>query len=300
MTRTFRLFMPDYGQLAEKEVYRRHLLVGERAVEEGLAKLEYAPRAGISELRLVHTERYVEALETGQPVDLACTGGVWFPGSLDIHLSVLGAYLGGLEAALTDGIAGIPAGGGHHAFPEHGGALCPMNDVAIGIHWLRRRGIRKILVLDLDAHFGNGTAACIPNDPDVFLFDYHGHVSAFSRPDTPHLFRNFHAEPDARLYLQSLRKELPRVLDDFQPELCIYGAGMDVFLGTPNPPLRLRFPDIEKRDTFVFDTLADRQIPVAYVHSGGYAGLETVVSLHLFTARAAFASLGRYEGFRVQ
>lgn len=284
---TIPLYMPKYSLLAEKDVYLRHLLVGERAVVEGIATLEYAPSPEVETLLSVHTPAYVEALKTGEPPELASTGGVWFPGYLEIHLSVLGAYLGGLDAALVGGVAGIPAGGGHHAFPEHGGALCPINDVAIGIHHLRRNGIRRVLVLDLDAHFGNGTAACFPDDPELFLFDFHGHAQNFYHPDTPHLFGNFHDEPDARLYLQTLRKELPRVLDDFKPEVCVYGAGMDVFSGTPNPPLRLRIPDIEKRDFFVFESLSSRAVPVAYVHSGGYASLETVVNLHLITARAA-------------
>ena len=178
-------------------------------------------------------------------------------------------------------------GGGHHAYPDHGGALSPVNDIAIGVHYLRRRGVRRVLVLDLDAHFGNGTAVCLPNDPELFLFDFHGHASDFWNPDTAHLFKNFHNEPDARLYLQTLRKELPRVLAEFKPEFCIYAAGMDVFSGTPNPPLRLRTPDIEKRESFVFETLSNALVPVAYVHAGGYASLETMTGLHLITAREA-------------
>src|SRR5664279_3978590 len=224
-----RLFVPDYGVFAEKDVHRRHIVVGERAEAEGIATVECAPTASAEELSLVHTPEYVEALKSGEPYELASTGGDWFQGFLEISLSVLGNYLGAIDAALMDGVAGVAAGGGHHAFPDHGGALCPINDVAIGIHHLRRKGIRKVLVLDLDAHFGNGTAACIPNDPEVFLFDFHGPSSKFWNLDTPHLFKNFQGEPDASLYLRTLQKELPRVLDEFQPEICIYGAGKDVF-----------------------------------------------------------------------
>lgn len=286
-----RLFVPEYGVFAEKDVHRRHIVVGERAEAEGIVTLEHAPSANVEELSYAHTPEYIEALKTGEPYDLASTGGDWFPTFLEISLSVLGGYLGAVDAALTDGIAGVAGGGGHHAFPEHGGAICPVNDVAISIHHLRRNGIRKVLVLDLDAHFGNGTAACIPDDPDVFLFDFHGPSSKFWNLDTPHLFKNFQGEPDASLYLRTLRKELPRVLDEFQPEFCVFQAGMDVFSGTPNPPLRLKVPDIEKRDAFVFGTMVSRGIPVAYTHSGGYCSHETVVSLHLITARAAHKAL---------
>ena len=217
---TLRLFVPNYGPLADRDVYRRHIVAGERAEAEGVATLIPSQNAKVEDLLLAHTPEYVQALRSGQPADLAATGGEWFPGSIDVSLSVLGAFLGAIDSALTDGVAGMLGGGGHHAYPDHGGALSPVNDVAIGVHHLRRRGIRRVLVLDLDAHFGNGTTASFPNDPDLFLFDFHGHASDFWRPDTPHLFKSFRDEPDARLYLQALRKELPNVLGEFRPEVC--------------------------------------------------------------------------------
>jgi acetoin utilization deacetylase AcuC-like enzyme len=290
---TLRLFVPNYGPLAGRDVYRRHIIAGERAEAEGIATLTASQNARVEDLLLAHTPAYVEALRSGQPADLASTGGEWFLGSIDVWLSVLGAFLDAIDSALTDGVAGMLGGGGHHAYPDHGGALSPVNDMAIGVHHLRRRGIRRVLLLDLDAHFGNGTAASCPNDPDLFLFDFHGHASDFWHPDTPHLFRNFRDEPDARLYLQALQKDLPGVLGEFRPEACLYAAGMDVFSGTPNPPLRLRVPDIEKREAFVFGALSSRHVPVAYVHAGGYASLETLTALHLITARAAHRALSQ-------
>jgi len=290
---TLRLFVPNYGPLAGRDVYRRHIVAGERAEAEAIATLIPSQNAKVEDLLLVHTAEYVEALRGGQPADLASTGGEWFPGSVDVSLSVLGALLGAIDWALAHGVAGVLGDGGHHAYPDHGGALSPVNDLAIGVHHLRRRGIGRVLVLDLDAHFGNGTTASFPNDPDLFLFDFHGHASDFWRPDTLHLFKNFRDEPDARLYLQVLRKELPNVLDEFRPEACLYAAGMDVFSGTPNPPLRLRVPDIEKREGFVFEALSSREVPVAYLHAGGYASLETLTALHLITARAAHGALSQ-------
>lgn len=290
---TLPLFVPNYGPLADRDVYRRHIVAGERAEAEGIATPIPSQNAKVEDLLLAHTTEYVQALRSGQPADLASTGGEWFSGSIDVSLSVLGAFLDAIDSALTQGVAGMLGGGGHHAYPDHGGALSPVNDMAIGVHHLRLRGIRRVLVLDLDAHFGNGTTACFPDDPDLFLFDFHGHAADFWHPDTPHLFKNFRNEPDARLYLQALRKELPNVLGEFRPEACLYAAGMDVFSGTPNPPLRLRVLDIEKREAFVFETLSSRQVPVAYVHAGGYASLETLTALHLITARAAHRTMSQ-------
>ena len=288
-----RLYSPDFAMLAGQDVYRRHTVVGMRAAAEGIATIIHSEKALVEYLHDVHTSEYVDALRTGQPSDLASTGGNWFPGSLDIALSVLGALFGAIDASLSDGAAGMLGGGGHHAYPDCGGALSPVNDLAIGVHYLRRQGVRRLMVLDLDAHFGNGTAATFHNDPDLFLFDFHGHASNFQRPSTPHLFRNFHEELDGTLYLRTLQRELPRVLAEFQPEACLYAAGMDVFSGTPNPPLRLRFSEIERRETFVFETLSGRGVPVAYVHAGGYCSIETLADLHILTARAANRVISR-------
>ncbi|GLH65723.1 hypothetical protein [Geothrix edaphica] len=299
MIKTLHLFLPDFGPLAEKDVYRRHIVTGERAKAEGIATLTPSRSARIEDLLLVHTPKYIGALRSGEPPELASSGGVWFPSWIDVSLSVLGAFLDAIDSALVHGVSGMLGGGGHHAYPDHGGALSPVNDIAIGVHYLRSKGLRRVLVLDLDAHFGNGTVASFPDDPDLFLFDFHGHASDFGHPDTPHLFKNFRVEPDARLYLQALRKELPTVIDEFQPQACLYVAGMDVFSGTPNPPLRLKIPDIEKREAFVFEVLSNQKVPVAYVHAGGYASVETLVGLHMITARFAHGALTLYGSTRI-
>lgn len=286
-TKKLALFAPDYGSLSDQALCRRHLATGERAAAEGIARLEASPGASFDDLLLVHTPSYVDALRSGSPIDLACSGGTWSPEMIRISLSVMGAFMGAIKAALAEGTSGMLGGGGHHAYPDHGGALSFINELAIGVHQLRRQGIRRVLILDLDAHFGNGTTACFPEDPDLFLFDYHGRASDFGQSSTPHRFRSFWMDPDAKGYLAFLRGELPEVLDTFRPEICLYAAGMDVFSGTPNPPLRLRIPDIEQREAIVFETLSQRHIPVAYVHAGGYASLETLVDLHLITAGAA-------------
>jgi acetoin utilization deacetylase AcuC-like enzyme len=113
--RTLRLFVPNYLPLANQDVYRRHILAGERAEAEGIATLPPSQNARVEDLLLVHTPEYVEALRSGQPADLASTGGVWFLGCIDVSLSVLGAFLGAIDSALTDGVAGMLGGGGHHA-----------------------------------------------------------------------------------------------------------------------------------------------------------------------------------------
>ena len=118
---TLRLFVPNYGLLADRDVYRRHIVAGERAEAEGIATLIPSQNAKVEDLLLDHTPEYVEALRSGQPADLASTGGEWCPGGIDVSLSGFGAFLGAMDSALTDGVAGMLGGGGHHAYPDRGG-----------------------------------------------------------------------------------------------------------------------------------------------------------------------------------
>lgn len=174
---SLKLFIPDFGPLAAQPVYQRHLLVGERAVATGMATLFHPEPARVEDLLLFHSPEYVEALAQGVPDPLASSGGTWFPGLMDFARSIVGASFASIEAAARDGVSGLLGGGGHHAYPTRGGALSWVNEIGIGVHHFRRLGFQRVLVLDLDAHFGNGTVAGFPDDPDLFLFDLHGHAS---------------------------------------------------------------------------------------------------------------------------
>jgi acetoin utilization deacetylase AcuC-like enzyme len=280
------VFLPRFGYLSEVSVFKRNILCSELLQEESIAEVRSGRDAVADELKLFHTNSYVEALQTGIPQDLASSGFTWDPRLYQVVVSKAGSLLDAIDHALTWGVSGVLGGGGHHAHPGYGGALSPVNDIGIGVHYVRRHR-KKILVLDLDLHFGNGTTAGFPAEQDVFLFDYHGHASEYFEPKTPHLFRNLSSQPTGDNYLKLLREELPQVLDDFYPEFCLYLAGMDVFGGTPNAHLRLSVEGIIERENYVFSELAQRGIPTVYAHGGGYASEETVVRLHSITARAA-------------
>jgi acetoin utilization deacetylase AcuC-like enzyme len=263
--------------------------------DEHIAEVVSGRCATHEELQLFHVPAYLEALQTGKPNDLASSGFTWFPEMYDVSRSRVGCILDAVDTAVAAGISGALDGGGHHARPYSGGALSSINCVGVGVHYARRF-CRRVIVLDLDLHFGNGTTAGFPDDLELFLFDYHGHASDFFHPTTPHLFRNLAAEPEGGTYLSRLREDLPQVLDAFEPELCLYVGGMDVFAGTPNAHLRLSTDDIRAREGFVFSQMAERKIPVVYTLGGGYAANETVARHHLLTACAAADALRLYTG----
>ena len=76
--------------------------------------------------------------------------------------------------ALDRGVAVHLGGGYHHAFADHGEGFCPLNDVAVALRSLQRAGqVEAGVVIDLDVHHGNGTAAIFRDDPSVFTFSMH-------------------------------------------------------------------------------------------------------------------------------
>ncbi len=133
--------------------------------------------ANVDSLRLVHTCEYLDLLAAGA-LDAAAVRKLGVPWSTALWRRSRLAVQGTLEAAraaLEDGLAGNLAGGTHHAFPSHGEGFCVLNDVAIAIRVLQREGsIGRALVIDLDVHQGNGTAAIFEGDSGVFTFSVHG------------------------------------------------------------------------------------------------------------------------------
>jgi acetoin utilization deacetylase AcuC-like enzyme len=124
-----------------------------------------------------------------------------------------GGTLEAAEHALRAGIAMNLAGGTHHAFRTHGEGFCVLNDVAIAVAALRARGlVRRVAVVDLDVHQGNGTHALFAGDDDCFTFSMHG------RRNYP--FRKVAGRLDVELedgtadteYLEKLAAALPGVL----------------------------------------------------------------------------------------
>jgi acetoin utilization deacetylase AcuC-like enzyme len=252
-------------------------------------------RADRESLLLVHTADYVDRFMDGRldAGELRRLGFPWSPALVERSLRAVGGTCAASAAALDDGIAMNLAGGTHHAFPDHGEGFCVFNDVAVAIRLLQRaRRVRRVAIVDLDVHQGNGTNAIFAGDESVFTFSMHGG-------------RNypFHKVPgslDVELadgtrddeYLERLTDYLPEVLSQSQPDLVIYLAGADPHEGDALGRLRLSFEGLARRDAFVIDLCREVGIPVAITVAGGYGRhIEDTVSIHTETARIAAASI---------
>lgn len=190
--------------------------------------------------------------------------------------------------ALRNGIACHLAGGTHHAHPGFGSGFCIFNDVAITARVMLERGeVRRILVVDLDVHQGDGTAACFQTDARVITLSVHA-ASNFplrkvaSDIDIP--------LPDATgddAYVEAIGDRLPQVLDQHQPDLVLFNAGVDPHRDDRLGRLELSDAGLLMRDRLVLDASLRRSIPVATVIGGGYDALEPLVKRHAIVVRAA-------------
>jgi acetoin utilization deacetylase AcuC-like enzyme len=292
-------FHPDYevplpsGHPFPMAKYR---LLRDRLIARGLvpaAALMKPREASFETLELVHTAAYLEALATGalpreaeRLLGMPLTPALWRRSRLATQGTINAAV-----TALRDGIGANLAGGTHHAFADHGEGFCVLNDVAIAIRWLQeRRLIRRALVVDLDVHQGNGTAAIFAGDDSVFTLSIHG--------ETNYPARKMRSTVDVGLpdgtpddgYLAALDRHLPAAIASAGADVAFYLAGVDPVQGDRYGRLSLSEAGLAERERFVLRSLQSRALPTVIVLAGGYARTaERTAELHALAFEAAAA-----------
>ena len=266
----------------------------ERILAEGIVgpqDLHEAPAASWDDLRLVHDPAYVDAVASGTLAREAQRriGFPWSPQMVERSRRSVGATIAAARVALEDGVAANLAGGTHHGFADRGEGFCVFNDVAVAARVLQRdRQARRIAVVDLDVHQGNGTAAIFSGDETVFTFSMHGEKNFPFRKETSDLDV---ALPDGTAdddYLALLRSHLPEVLNRHQPDFVFYLAGADPYEGDRLGRLKLTIAGLRTRDEIVLDACRHIGVPVAVTMSGGYAhDVDAIITIHANTIRAA-------------
>lgn len=191
--------------------------------------------------------------------------------------------------ALKNGIAMNIAGGTHHAFSNRGEAFCMLNDQAIGARYLQKEGLaKKILIVDLDVHQGNGTAEIFRNDASVFTFSMHGKSNYPFIKETSDLDIALKNETKDAEYLSILKKTLPKLINQEKPDFIYYLCGVDVLKTDKLGKLSLTIDGCKERDRFVLQTCHDFNIPVMCSMGGGYSPvIKIIVDAHANTFRLA-------------
>lgn len=253
----------------------------------------------VADLRRVHTEKYIEAIRTGEPRELAEMQK--FPWSPELFASVQltsGGCLAAARSALREGTSAALVSGFHHACADHGEGFCTFNGLVVAAEALWSAGeAQRIAVLDMDLHYGNGTAQLAASRPNLLALSIYGNdywnnvphrdVRTRHHEDGPnHQSWALPAGADRATLLPILDEALEQ-LTDFQPDLVLYQAGADPFREDPYSPLSLNHDDLFARDLRVLSFCRERDLPIAWVLAGGYTeDIRQVVQVHVNTFAA--------------
>jgi acetoin utilization deacetylase AcuC-like enzyme len=196
--------------------------------------------------------------------------------------------------AMQHGVALNIAGGTHHAFADRGEGFCIFNDFGITANLLLQKGLaKKILIVDLDVHQGNGTAHLFRYNPSVFTFSMHGAKNYPLRKEQSDLDLGVPDGIEDEAYLKLLKDYLPRLIDQVKPDIILYLAGVDVLESDTLGRLKLSREGCKMRDRIVFDLANRNQIPVAVSMGGGYSKkISDIVEAHANTFRVAAEIFG--------
>ena len=181
------------------------------------------------------------------------------------------------------------AGGTHHAFADRGEGYCCFNDQAVAANYLLNNKLaQRILIVDLDVHQGNGTAAIFRDEPRVFTFSMHGERNYPLRKEISSLDIGLPDGMTDAPYLAVLRDTLPRIVDGFQPDFIFYLSGVDILATDQLGRLHISREGCHERDRFVLSLCKERGIPVAVSMGGGYSRrIADIVEAHVNTFRVA-------------
>lgn len=199
-----------------------------------------------------------------------------------------GTLLCGLFA-LEHGIALNIAGGTHHAFTNRGEGFCLLNDIGIGAGYLLKRGLaKKILVVDLDVHQGNGTAEMFRHEPRVFTYSMHGAKNYPLQKEQSDLDIPLEDGITDEAYLEVLRRNLSEIMERFRPDFIFYQCGVDVLATDKLGRLGLSIEGCKERDRIVLKLACEEAIPLVAVMGGGYSErISHIVEAHANTFRLA-------------
>jgi acetoin utilization deacetylase AcuC-like enzyme len=272
-----------------------------------------APAASDGELALAHDPAWINAVAEGttSAAQQREIGFPWSPRMVERARRSVGATIAAARTALFDGegVAANLAGGTHHAYAHKGSGYCVFNDVAVAARlmqaeWHRRGlgarcGLLRVVVIDLDVHQGNGTAAIFADDPSVFTLSLHG--------DKNFPFRKEDSDLDLALpdgctdepYLAALDQALADTwnrLAAHPPGLAFYLAGADPHENDRLGRLKITAAGLAERDRRVLAALRSRGIPVAVVMAGGYGrDVATTVGIQRCTLELACASWQQWK-----
>lgn len=268
--------------LYERTIEQRHLFAPEPTAEENILT--------------THDAHYWQQLKE-LTLPSAAQRRIGFP--LDAQLvereiRIAQGTIDGAIYAQQNGIAFNVAGGTHHAGSNWGEGFCLLNDQAIAANYLLKHQLAKrILIVDLDVHQGNGTAEIFEKEDRVFTFSMHGDKNFPFRKEKSDLDIPLADGTGDEEFLSTLNKQLPLIIQKHQPDFVFYLSGVDVLESDKLGKLSLSKQACKQRDQIVFETCIKHGLPIQVSMGGGYSeDIKVIVDAHCNTFRTAFDLFG--------
>ena len=272
----------------------KYELLPQQLLHEGTASVAdfFEPKiCDLGPVLAIHTTKYVNDL-LQLTLDAKAARKIGFPLSNELverELIIAQGTITGAQKALDSKVSFNIAGGTHHAFTNHGEAFCLLNDQAIAAQFLIDHKLaKKILIIDLDVHQGNGTAEIFTNNANVFTFSTHGKTNYPFKKETSDLDIAFEDGTNDTEFLTTIATVIPQLIEAQKPDFIFYLAGVDILASDKLGKLGCSLEGCKKRDELVFDICSRYQIPVQVSMGGGYSpDIKTIIEAHANTYRVA-------------
>ena len=244
----------------------------------------FTPQAcSVETLKNVHSENYINQIKN-KTLDILKQKKIGFPINDSVvqrSFMATGGTVLASKLAIDFGLSCNTAGGSHHASFNEGAGFCVFNDVAVGAKYLQKKGYaRKILIVDLDVHQGNGTANIFKDDNSVFTFSMHCKSNYPAKKARSDLDVELEDNLEDKEYLETLKKYL-FYLNDETFDFVYYIAGVDIHHEDRLGKLKISDDGIKTRDQIVINNFYKKKIPLCGVLGGGYnKDFNKLIELH--------------------
>lgn len=242
-------------------------------------------------VKVIHQKEYVDRLKH-MKLDQSELRKIGFPISQQLverEFIIAGGTIEGALKSLESGISFNIAGGTHHAHSSHGEAFCMLNDQAISARYLLdHQHAKKVLIIDLDVHQGNGTAEIFKKEERVFTFSMHGKKNYPFKKENSDWDIALEDDTGDEVYLNLLNDTLPRLFERADPDFVFYLSGVDVVDTDRLGRLGLSIEGCKKRDEQVLKFCHKRSLPAQCSMGGGYSkDIKLIIEAHANTFRLA-------------
>ena len=252
--------------------------------ENKIVKEFFIPKpCSFETLNEVHLKDYILKIKD-KSLDLLSQKKIGFPLNDSVvqrSFVATGGTVLASKLAINHGLACNTAGGSHHATFNEGGGFCVFNDVAVAARYLQKKGYaRRILIVDLDVHQGNGTADIFKDDGSVFTFSMHCKSNYPAKKTKSDLDVELDNNLEDAKYLEILKKYIT-YLNQESFDFVFYIAGVDIHHDDRLGKLKITDQGIKKRDEIVIGNFYQKRIPLCGVLGGGYnKNFDKLIELH--------------------